>query len=515
MFNTIREKLISYAPAIASGVLLTLAFPAYDFYPLAWGGFIPLLLSLWGRTQKEALRTGYVFGVTFFFGTLFWIYNSIHVFGGLPFAASIAVVFLLCLVLGLYPAVFAYFFLAVIRRTKLPALLAAPVVWVTLEFLRSYALTGFPWASIGYSQYHFLPAIQIADLTGIYGVSFLILAVNGAVVDFVLINRKLREMPLYPVGYATVGLLMLSLTLLASLGYGAWRLGQTREQGSFSVSVVQANIEQDKKWEPAYQQEVLDIYAALSKRAAEGSPQLIVWPETAVPFLFNYDAVNTEKLLRVQQSLNTYLLFGSVMLRERTPEKALLTNSALLLDPSGKLIYKYDKIHLVPFGEYVPLRGILFFIDKMVAGIGDYVPGESYVKAGTDFGGFGTVICYEIIFPGLVRKFFTKGGDFMVTITNDAWFGRTAGPYQHFAMAVFRAVENRKPVVRAANTGISGLIDSSGRVTAATPIFTRQVLTGQVNMDNTLTFYTKYGDIFSYLCIVAFIIIVLNVKTWR
>jgi len=510
-----REKIIFYAPALASGVLLTLAFPPYDFYLLAWVGFIPLMLSLWNRTQKEAFRTGLVFGVIYFFGTLYWIYHSIHVFGGIPFSASLAIVFLLCLILGIYPALFSCLFLAVIKKTKLPALLTAPVIWVVLEFLRSYALTGFPWASIGYSQYRFLHIIQVADITGIYGISFLVLAVNGAIVDIVLIKRKLREMPLYPVGYAMIGLLTLGLALAGSLGYGAWRLGQGREHGSFSVSIIQGNIEQDKKWEPVFQKEVLDVYFNLSKKAAEDSPQLIVWPETAIPFLYDYDSANTEKLIAMQQSLKSYLLFGSVMMREQIKDKALLTNSALLLDPAGKLVYKYDKIHLVPFGEYVPLRGILFFIDKMVAGIGDYVPGESYVKAGTEFGGFGTMICYEIIFPGLVRKFFTRGGDFMVTITNDAWFGRTSGPYQHFAMAVFRAIENRKPVVRAANTGISGLIDSSGRITAATPIFTRQIVHGQVKMDNTMTFYTKYGDIFSYLCIVIFIIIVLNVKIWR
>ena len=503
-------------PAVASGVLITLAFPSYDLYLLAWISFTPLLLSLWGRTQKEAFRTGYAFGVTYFFGTLYWIYHSIHVFGGMPLVASFAVVFLLCLYLGLYPAVFSYLFLVIIRKTKLPALLIAPVLWVVLEFLRSYALTGFPWASIGYSQYRFLYVIQIADITGIYGVSFLVLAVNGALVDIVLIKRKLREMPLYPMGYAMTGMLALGIMLIASLGYGAWRLGQERAGSSFSVSIVQANIEQDKKWEPAFQKEVLHIYFDLSKKAvADVPPQLIVWPETSIPFLYGYDEANTEKLLQMQKSLGSYLLFGTVMVKEKTGGKSLLTNSALLLDPAGKLVYKYDKLHLVPFGEYVPLRGVLFFIDKMVAGIGDYVPGESYVKAGTDFGGFGTMICYEIIFPGLVRKFFTKGGDFMVTMTNDAWFGKTAGPYQHFTMAVFRAIENRKPVIRAANTGISGLIDSSGRIKAATSLFTRQIVPGQVKMDNTRTFYTKYGDIFSYLCIVGFIIIVLNIKRWR
>jgi len=495
---------------------MALAFPPYGLFIAAWVGFVPLLLSLWGRTGKEAFRTGYAFGMAFFFTTLYWIYHSVHVFGGVPLPVSIAIVLLLCFCLSIYPALFAWLFLSIIRRTKLPALLAAPVVWVTLEYLRSYALTGFPWASIGYSQYRFLHMIQVADITGIYGVSFLVLAVNGAIADIIMMKQKLREMPLYPLVYPAVGMAVLGIMLIASVGYGFWRLGQNREGSSFPVSIVQGNIEQDKKWEPAFQKEVLDTYFSLSKKASEEySPQLIIWPETAVPFLYDYDAANTEMLTEMQKNLGAHLLFGSVMLREKTNEKALLTNSVMMLDQQGKPVYKYDKIHLVPFGEYVPLKGLLFFIDKMVTGIGDYVPGDSYVRAGAEFGSFGTVICYEIIFPGLVRKFFTGGGDFLVTITNDAWFGKTAGPYQHFTMAVFRAIENRKPVIRAANTGISGFIDSSGRIAAATPLFSRQVLSGQIRTDTTLSFYTKYGDLFSYLCIVCFIIIILNIRIWR
>ena len=170
---------------------------------------------------------------------------------------------------------------------------------------------------------------------------------------------------------------------------------------------------------------------------------------------------------------------------------------------------------MVPFGEYVPLRRLLFFVDKLVTGIGDYAPGDAYVKAGTEFGEFGTMICYEIIFPGQVRKFFTRGGDMIVTITNDAWFGKTAGPYQHFVMAVFRAIENRKPVVRAANTGVSGFIDSNGRILARTPLFKRMVLHHVIRTDRTMTFYTKYGDLFSFMCLVVFIILSINVRIWR
>jgi apolipoprotein N-acyltransferase len=516
MINQLRQKLVEYAPSIASGILVILAFPAFDFFLIAWLALLPLLISLWQRTPKEAFKAGYIFGIIYFFGTLYWIYHSISVFGGIPLIASLCIVFLLCLYLGLYPAVFCWLFISLIRKTKLPALLIAPVVWVVLEFLKSYIFTGFPWASIGYSQYRFLHMIQVADIIGIYGISFLVVAVNGAIFDIVMLKRRLREMPLYPLLYSVSGFAAVAALLIFSLGYGAWRLGQNRESGAVNVSVIQGNIEQDKKWEPAFQKEVFDVYADLSqKAAAAASPQLMVWPETSVPFLFNNDTSNSEKLIEMQKGLGAYLLLGSVMVRERTKENTLLTNSAVLLDMDGKPIYKYDKIHLVPFGEYVPLRSLLFFIDKIVAGIGDYVPGDSYLRAGADFGSFGTMICYEIIFPGLVRKFYTKGGNFIVTITNDAWFGRTAGPYQHFSMAVFRAIENRKPVVRAANTGISGFIDSSGRITARTSLFSREFLSSQVKTDNTLTFYTKYGDLFSYACIIVFIIMLLNIKMWR
>ncbi|MEJ2697791.1 MAG: apolipoprotein N-acyltransferase, partial [Candidatus Sulfobium sp.] len=223
----------------------------------------------------------------------------------------------------------------------------------------------------------------------------------------------------------------------------------------------------------------------------------------------------TAKLTDFEKGLGSDLLFGTVLVKQRSAEKVLLSNSAVLLDKEGKTIYEYDKIHMVPFGEYVPLRSILFFINKLVTGIGDYVPGKEYVKAKTGFGSFATLICYEVIFPGLVRKFYTDGGDFIVNITNDAWFGDTAGPYQHFSMAVFRAIENRKPLIRAANTGISGFIDSSGRMLFSTPIFRRLVLTEKVKTDSTMTFYTRYGDLFSYLCMVLSIIMVINIRFWR
>jgi len=502
------KKFRDYAPAVASGILVILCFPVFDLYYLAWAAFVPLLLSLREKTPRQSFTAGYIFGLSSFFGTLFWIYHSINFYGGVSFASSLLIVLLLCSYLSLYPGVFAYVYRVMVERTKLPALLIAPLVWVVLEFVRSYAFTGFPWSSIGYSQYRFLSVIQIADITGVYGISFLVLAVNGALTDVFLVKKRLRDMPLFPVSSTAGGFIVLFMVIAATLGYGLWRLGQARPGSDVKIAVVQGDIEQDKKWVPGYQNEVLQTYFDLTRKAASSSPRMTVWPETAVPFFFGADKGNTGKLVSFQQGLGSYLLFGSVTVKEKSSEKVLLANSAILLGPQGNTAFIYDKIHLVPFGEYVPLRRVLFFLDKIVAGIGDYTSGRQYLKAETDFGRFATLICYEVIFPGLVRKFYTDGGDFIVNITNDAWFGKTAGPYQHFSMAVFRSIENRKPLVRAANTGISGFIDSSG-------LFTREAVAGEIRTDRTMTFYTKYGDLFSYACIVLLLVIAINIRVWR
>jgi len=506
----LKETLRTYWPAALSGVLLVLSFPRFDLFPLAWVALVPLLVSLWDRSAREAFLCGLVTGILYFFGTLYWIYHSINHYGSVPLIPSFALVLLLSFYLSLYPAFFALLFSRKIRSTRLPALLLAPVFWVSLEFMRSYALTGFPWSSLGYSQYRFLYGIQFADITGIYGVSFLVAAVNGAVADYFISRRRLSEMPLFPPRQILVSYLVLAVVLTGGLSYSFLRLHQNRPGHDVRVSVVQGNIEQNMKWDRAYQDQVVSTYEKLTASTLTQTPSLIIWPETALPFMFG-DEARSSDLVAFQRQLNAYLLFGSVLVKNPSSDgrPAALTNSALLLDKNGNLSYAYDKIHLVPFGEYVPLRGLLFFVDKLAEGIGDYVPGDKYIKAQTVFGSFGTFICYEIIFPGLVRKFYSRDGDFIVTITNDAWFGRTAGPYQHFSMAVFRAIENRKPVVRAANTGISGFIDSSGRIMKASALFERTTETMDIRTDSTRSFYSRYGDIFSYLCIVAGLFILL------
>jgi apolipoprotein N-acyltransferase len=517
MQDSYRHKVLGYMPAVVSGSLLVLSFPEFDLYLLAWVAFVPLLLSLWKKTPGEAFSAGFIFGVVYFFGTIYWIYHSVNLYGGFSFLSSLAIVLILCCYLSLYPAVFSFLFASFIKKTKLPALLIGPVLWVVLEFIRSYAFTGFPWSSIGYSQYNFLSIIQISDITGVYGISFLVLAFNCAVVDSLLVTSRIRKMPLFPISYTIAGFVMLFLIMAFSVGYGLWRLSENRPGDTVRVSVVQGNIEQDKKWDPAFQKYVMDTYAGMSAEAAGSSPDLIVWPETAIPFYFGYeyDRELTRDLVEFQKTLNTYLLFGSVLEKESSSDETLLTNSVILLDKGGKKVYQYDKIHMVPFGEYVPLRRILFFLDKLVAGGGEYVPGNRYIRADTEFGSFAPVICYEIIFPGLVRKFYSNSGDFLVTVTNDAWFGKTAGPHQHFSMAVFRAIENRKPVVRSANSGISGFIDSNGKILARTKLFERVFLSEEIKTDRSLTVYSRYGDLFIYFCIVIFAVLLINLKSWR
>lgn len=500
-----------YLPAVIPGLLLVFCFPGFGYYPLAWIVLTPFLVSLLDKTPQKAFLSGMLLGIPYFFGTTYWIYHSVTYYGHIPFIASIALVFMLSLYLSLYTGLFGLLFSMKIKKSALPAMLLAPVFWVTIEFIRSYALTGFPWSSIGYSQFGFLTAIQVSDITGIYGVSFLVLAVNGALADIFILRRRRSSMPLFASYHTIIGYIVLSALFISSFAYGYWRIHQNRHGSDLRVSIVQGNIEQDKKWDAAYQSEVINTYKELTLKAFVYSPSLIIWPETSLPFYFGTDTGMTEDLLNFKRQIGADLLLGTVILKERPSANspARLSNSAVLLDNDGKPTYIYDKIHLVPFGEYVPLRRVLFFVDKLVAGIGDYTPGEALLKANTPYGSFATFICYEIIFPGLVRKFYSKDGDFIVTITNDAWFGKTAGPEQHFSMAVFRAIENRKPVVRAANTGISGFIDSNGKILLRTVFFERTTETAHIKTDQSRSFYSRYGDIFSYVCIVLTLLLIL------
>jgi apolipoprotein N-acyltransferase len=487
--------------AIASGLFLAASFPTFNLHFAVWFALIPLLFALRGQTVKTGFWLGGITGIIYFAGTLYWVTNSIYFYGGIPLIPASLITLLLCSFLSIYPALFGAASVHLRKGRPVMFFISAPILWTALELARTYIFSGFPWALLGYTQYSVLPVIQIADITGVYGVSFLIVMVNVSTAEF-MGDRK---------NWTAIATTIFALAL--ALGYGFFNLHSAEQSDGINISVVQGNIEQDKKWDPVYQSDVIAVYKRLTLEALKQRPDLVIWPETATPFYFNGRSGNgmplTEDLVTFVKQNKTPLLFGSPTY-EILPNRHIISrNSAFLLSGDGQIVAEYSKIHLVPFGEYVPLKKILFFIDKITQSVGDTETGHTYTVMTVPYGDSGrrkearlcTVICYEIIFPDLVRRFVDRGASLVTTITNDAWFGKTAAPYQHFSMAVFRAVENRVPVARAANTGISGFIDAQGRVLETSGIFTEAYLTHKLVPGSKKSFYTRYGDLFSYGCV--------------
>ena len=497
----------SLALAAASGLLLALSFPSFDLYPLAWISLVPLLIAIQGTTSKDAFLLGGIAGIVFFSITISWLANSLHQYADIPFIPAALITLLLCAYLALYPALFTA--AAAHLRENRPSFffIVAPAIWTALELARTHVLSGSPWALLGYSQYKVLPLIQIVDITGVYGISFLIVMVNAALAIF--ITNRLRWSGI--IGAA----LLLSLVLV----YGFARLAAPEGSEAITISVVQGNIEQDKKWDPAYQSRTVDAYKKLSREALKQHPALVIWPETATPFYFTgpgpADRALSAGIVEFVKLNKTPLLFGSPTLQRKSEGTVLLRNSAFLLSAEGEMLDRYDKLHLVPFGEYAPFSGLLFSVNKTALFSADFVPGKDYAVMTMPRGNtlqsvkFCTVICYEIIFPDLVRTFVERGAGAIATITNDAWFGRSAAPYQHFSIAVFRAIENRVPVVRAANTGISGFIDGKGHILAASDLFTETHLTADLVPGSTKSFYTRHGDLFAGACVLFTVVVLL------
>ncbi|WP_420264377.1 apolipoprotein N-acyltransferase [Candidatus Magnetominusculus dajiuhuensis] len=510
--RTANKIVITFFPPVFTGVLLYLSFPMPDISWLAWIALVPLLYAILNSNgHVYSFKAGVAAGVVYFFLTQYWISHSINNYGHMPLPVSLSVVLLLSLYQSLYTGVFGLMLHLFAKRTKIPIYLSAPSLWVGLEYFRGTLFTGFPWSFLGYTQYKVLPLIQIADITGVYGVSFLIVFFNAAIADFIIKDNSAN----YPLYKKLLPFALFAAIIAFVMAYGYGRLDNNLAVNPVRVAVIQGNIAQDSKWDKKLTAEILNSYKTMTQKAARDGAKLVVWPESSLPFLFGSDKILTQDLLSFQKRLDIHLIFGTDLVRDYVNGRYTLTNSAVVLAPTGKILCIYDKIHLVPFGEYVPLRDALFFIDKLVTGIGDFTKGSTLTVAKTPLGAFSAPICYEIAFPELVGAFYRYGGDFIVTITNDAWFGRTSGPYQHFIMAVFRAVENRKPVVRSANTGISGFIDSTGAVAAKTELFTTAVLTRDIYTNPTITFYSLFGSVFAHICNIVNLAIIVNLLRKR
>ncbi|MDY6853938.1 MAG: apolipoprotein N-acyltransferase [Thermodesulfobacteriota bacterium] len=487
--------------------MLIIAFPRFNLEFVAWFALIPLFYAIHGKNIYQSFYLGTITGFVFFLGVINWVFIAVSRYGNLSYIFSIAVLILLVSYLSLFIGAFSFLVRFVQKRHGLKEFATAPFIWVSIEYLRSFFLTGFPWESLGYSQYLCLPLIQISDITGVYGISFLIVLVNALLFNYsynLFLNKEKRQ-------YKEI--ILTFFLLFITFFYGQWRLTDVHKKSNafktIKVALIQGNIDQSKKWDPTFQDETTGIYRELTVQASKSGPDLIVWPETATPFYFQSDSKYRKLIFDISKEADSYLLFGSPAYRFKNRDVRYF-NSAFLISANGSLLGRYDKIHLVPLGEYVPLGRYLYFIKKITAGISDFSSGESTEPLASPLGKAGVFICYEAIFPDLVRKFVKKGACFLVNITNDAWFGKTFASYQHHSMVVFRAVENRVFLIRAANTGISSITDSTGKTRLATEIFTQGVLVDDIHLVKINTFYTDYGDIFAQICLVLMFIIIIK-----
>ncbi|MDY0268726.1 apolipoprotein N-acyltransferase [Trichloromonas sp.] len=475
------------ALSLLSGLLLALAFPRPDFSWLAWFGLVPLLTVM----ERHPFRSGFVAGCAFFGLVLYWLNIVMTTYGRMhPFFSLVAYV-LLVAYLALFFGLATWAVCRFREQLGRSYLLTLPVVWVALEFLRSFLLSGFPWASLGYSQQNREVLLQSVDLFGVHGLSFLIVFANVLVFQLWRSLARRGSEPLSRSGVA-IGLLL----IIAAHAYGFWRLGLPEDATAptLEVALIQGNIDQSVKWDPAYQQKTVEIYRELSREAtADGAPDLIVWPESATPFYFQEPGPLSAQVTEVSRAIGGHLLFGSPAYEKGMGSYRYL-NSAFLLSPSGVVLGRSDKVHLVPFGEYVPLGRFLPFIDKLVTGIGDFSPG-TVNPLPLEAAKLGVLVCFEGIFPELARDYAASGSGLLVNITNDAWFGRSSAPHQHLAMTRFRAVENRLWLARAANTGISALIDPKGRIVARSELFAPAVVRGKVLLGGEATLYQRIGEL--------------------
>ena len=470
---------------------------------MAWIALTPLFFSLRDTDAKKAVIIGFIAGLICNIGLLYWITFVVVHYGYLPYYIGIFVMLLLAAYLSMYMALFAcgvvYF-----EGKGIPGIIHAPVLWTCLEYAKSHLFTGFPWENLAYSQYLNISIIQMADVTGTYGISFIIVFVNVTIYD--ALNKKLKRKRI--IGEAVLAFILI---LVISL-YGYIRINQIGSSGKLAeyidVSLIQGNIDQNIKWNPKVQHETINIYRHLSLEKRSTRSGLTVWPETAAPFFFQDINSMHNEIVNIAKASGDWFIFGSPSyVKECDDDEECISylNSAFLVSPQGIVTGRYDKVHLVPYGEYVPLQKWFPFISKLVVGVGDFRSGKGYYPLVTNNHKFGVLICYEGIFPEASRMYKQGGADLLVNITNDAWFGETSAPFQHLSMTVFRAVENRLFLVRSANTGISAIIDPTGRIIAQTELFTNTALRDTVKLINIKTVYSTYGDSFVLICMISLI----------
>ncbi len=495
-----------------TAVLLALSFPPFPggfLVPFALAYFIHFMVH---RPAAGTFRVGYLKGVLLGALTLFWIGNN-----------TVPGAVVTILINALHYGLIWWMFRRLYDRFKTFALVSLPILWVALEQLRHYSDIRFNWLNLAYTQTYYLPFVQFIEWTGYLGLSFLLLVL--AVLLYQVMFEHKRKLPLM----AAIGMLV-----LLPLGYGELRLNQLEKRlyPAIRVGIVQPNVDPYRKWDVVFQDSAFAMLKAMTLDMAARKPQLIIWPETATPFFLRYEQGYLQQVFTLVDSLNAYLITGTPDYRFLPSSQTYRTyNAAFFFSPGSRLLQHYYKMALVPAAESMPFKRLLPFLRKIDVGGGDYDPGTEFqvfwMELPTRQGryqqhrflaqeaaptaprrvGVSTIICYESIFPHLVRRFVLQGARLLTVITNDGWFGKTSGPYQHAQYAVFRAIENRVSVARSANTGISRLIDPTGRVQQQLGLNRKGNLLGYLPIQQTPTFYTRHGDWFGCLNLVLALLI--------
>ena len=491
--------------ALISAALLIFAFPDFNLWPLAWIGLVPLLLIVaCGAQPWRCFLVGWLFGTVFFYGSCYWLtYSMIH-FGGIP--AWLAFVLLLpgAFLLGTVPALFTLALSLVIRKWGTAALFIAPLLWAALEWLR-LETTGQLWNALGYSLAYHRPLIQAARWGGVYSIGFLIVFVNSAIA-FALLNRSARALAI-----TTGGILLAAGLMLLANRTSPFREWDDKNEAEAIVIAVQPNVPMEIVKSEEYMRKLTARHFEMSESALrqlpnDGKPRLVIWPESPMNFGYGGDSQLREMIAIFAKANNTAVLLNS---QEVAPNDGIY-NSALLINQQGSLVAQYDKIRLLPFGEYVPLPHWLPGAGLITAIVGDFTPGTNYGLMPVGPLRAGVFICIESAYPSIARRFTVEGADVLINISNDGYLGPTAVMRQHLANAVFRAVENGRPLLRVTNTGITAFITPAGEVRDATPSFKPDVRTWKVARDGTAaTFYAAHGDVFAVGCLLFSLLILL------
>jgi apolipoprotein N-acyltransferase len=514
--------LIRRAASALSGFLLVACFPKIHLRGLVWIACVPLLAALTKERQlKRAFLLGYLCGAIFLAGSCYWFVSVMEVYGRLAPALAVGVLVLFVIVFSTFFGGLGFLIGWVARRSAGWALVLAPFLWIAMELARTYLVTGFPWNLLGYAV-QASGLRQVASVTGVYGLSFLPVATSALLAWLLLAKRRARA---WGALACWVMLLLLAQRELKPPPQAVG--GELAFLVQPNVPLDEAALETWAPWrDPAQLQRLANLSVATVDEFLETSnpglgegaramaePLLLIWAENPAPFYFTRDPIFRSVLENMARQAHAFVIANTVI--PVGSAGRLITNSAIILDPEGREVSRYDKIHLVPFGEYVPAWAFPGFVDKITSEVGNFVPGSSYRVARTPAGDIGVFICYEAIFPQLVRRLAVAGAGVLVNISNDAWYGDSAAAYQHLEMARLRAIENHRYLLRATNDGVTTLIDPYGRVLEKLPRHRQMVLPARFNFETRQTFYTAHGDVFAWLCVAVAVLMLVGLSLRR